>query len=254
VGVLFDEQVVHHPRPKPVSFLKAPRARASMAGRSRSPAAPNLPCSLRAVGRRADGGGHDGVRREEWQVGANEDWRFTDMAANMPRQWWWVKFWATYVSQQPMLVGLTLPLYALHSTPKPWDANEEQVIIAVSLTGARAARAPPCCRVLLLWPGHSCVLLLASHDAKLRWAPCHSAASCLHIKQRLQSPHQPGNCISCTARQSGSSCSTVACVLPAQGLRRRTHRCSWCTCTVVSGCGYFRALISSISINQTSCR
>ena len=113
--------------------------------------------------------------REEWQVGANEDWRFTDMAQTMPRHWWWVKFWATYVSQQPMLVGLTLPLYAIHTSQQPWNVSEEQYIVGICLTGApprpptrasacphqaaptRAtnARLPPCCAACLMTRGSS---------------------------------------------------------------------------------------------------
>jgi steroid 5-alpha reductase family enzyme len=31
-----------------------------------------------------------------------------------PRNWWWKSFFITYVSQQPMLVGVCLPLWAIN--------------------------------------------------------------------------------------------------------------------------------------------
>ncbi len=41
--------------------------------------------------------------REQWQVGAREDWRFTSMAVWLGRHWWWASFWLAYVSQQVCL-------------------------------------------------------------------------------------------------------------------------------------------------------
>lgn len=43
---------------------------------------------------------HNYLRKEKWQFGAREDWRFTDMRAQYGRQWWWVSFLAIYVAQQ----------------------------------------------------------------------------------------------------------------------------------------------------------
>lgn len=43
---------------------------------------------------------HNYFRRERWQWGAREDWRFTEMSQQYGKQWWWVSFFAVYVSQQ----------------------------------------------------------------------------------------------------------------------------------------------------------
>lgn len=43
---------------------------------------------------------NDDTRREGWQFGAREDWRFADLRAKLPRSWWLLSFFVTYVSQQ----------------------------------------------------------------------------------------------------------------------------------------------------------
>lgn len=43
---------------------------------------------------------HNYFRRENWQLGAREDWRFTEMSQQYGKYWWWVSFFAVYVSQQ----------------------------------------------------------------------------------------------------------------------------------------------------------
>lgn len=43
---------------------------------------------------------HNYFRREDWQWGAREDWRFTDMRRQYGKHWWWVSFFAVYLSQQ----------------------------------------------------------------------------------------------------------------------------------------------------------
>ena len=41
------------------------------------------------------------------------------------KHWWWISFFAVYISQHTMLMGLTLPIYAVSQSPKPfmlfWD-------------------------------------------------------------------------------------------------------------------------------------
>lgn len=67
---------------------------------------------------------HNYFRRERWQWGAREDWRFTEMSQQYGKQWWWVSFFAVYVSQQMFLIALSLPLYAVHTVNQPlnmWD-------------------------------------------------------------------------------------------------------------------------------------
>ncbi|KAJ8898720.1 hypothetical protein K2173_004873 [Erythroxylum novogranatense] len=67
---------------------------------------------------------HSYFRREKWQWGAREDWRFSDLRRRYGKRWWWISFFAVYVSQQVYLLGLSLPLYIIHLVDKPlniWD-------------------------------------------------------------------------------------------------------------------------------------
>lgn len=50
---------------------------------------------------------HNYFRREEWQWGAREDWRFADMRKIYPNNWWWMSFFVVYVSQQ-----VQIPLFS----------------------------------------------------------------------------------------------------------------------------------------------
>ncbi|GAB5364304.1 hypothetical protein AAMO2058_000958000 [Amorphochlora amoebiformis] len=61
---------------------------------------------------------HNYFRREKWQFGEKEDWRFTNYRKSMGWAWIPASFFMCYVSQQVMLVGLTLPFYAVHFFPK----------------------------------------------------------------------------------------------------------------------------------------
>lgn len=49
---------------------------------------------------------HNYFRREKWQWGAREDWRFTEMSQQYGKHWWWISFFAVYVSQQVSFFGL----------------------------------------------------------------------------------------------------------------------------------------------------
>lgn len=52
------------------------------------------------------------LRREDWQFGAQEDWRYNDMRKQHGRWWAVTSFFVVSVAQQPMLVGMTLPVWA----------------------------------------------------------------------------------------------------------------------------------------------
>ncbi|XP_058086197.1 uncharacterized protein C594.04c-like [Magnolia sinica] len=65
---------------------------------------------------------HSYFRRERWEWGAREDWRFSDMRKEYGKKWWWVSFFSVYASQQVFLIGICLPMYAVHSSEKPWNA------------------------------------------------------------------------------------------------------------------------------------
>ncbi|MEW5310038.1 MAG: hypothetical protein WDW38_001871 [Sanguina aurantia] len=84
---------------------------------------------------------HSYFRREGWQLGAREDWRFTDMAAQIGRSWWWVSFFAAYLSQQVMLVGITLPLAAIHSSAASWDPVVDTLSAIAAAAGIALAFA-----------------------------------------------------------------------------------------------------------------
>ena len=53
-------------------------------------------------------------RREKWICGEREDWRFTEMRQQYGKNFWWISFFVAFVSQQAMLIGLTLGLWAIH--------------------------------------------------------------------------------------------------------------------------------------------
>lgn len=64
---------------------------------------------------------HSYFRREKWEWGKREDWRFNEMREKYGKHWWWISFFAVYVSQQIFLMGICLPMYAIHSSNKSWD-------------------------------------------------------------------------------------------------------------------------------------
>jgi len=61
---------------------------------------------------------HNYLRREQWRLGFREDWRFEERRRGS-RHFWWYQFFYVYVAQQVLLVGLTLPFFAIQfrSTP-----------------------------------------------------------------------------------------------------------------------------------------
>ncbi|KAI3676638.1 hypothetical protein L1987_86250 [Smallanthus sonchifolius] len=77
---------------------------------------------------------HSYFRREKWQWGAREDWRFTDLAQQYGKNWWWVSFFAVYLIQQVFLIGVCLPMYVVHSVDTQWNVWDA-VAGAVCLTG-----------------------------------------------------------------------------------------------------------------------
>ncbi|XP_057717828.1 uncharacterized protein C594.04c-like [Arachis stenosperma] len=59
---------------------------------------------------------HNYLRRENWQWGQREDWRFTEMARQYGTHWWWASFLAIYLPHQIFLIALSLPMYVVHSS------------------------------------------------------------------------------------------------------------------------------------------
>lgn len=73
--------------------------------------------------------------REKWEVGAREDWRYADMRVRWGRAWPLVSFFLVYLIQQGMLVGLTLPLYAVFSSSKGWQHRLDLLATVGCITG-----------------------------------------------------------------------------------------------------------------------
>ncbi|OAY74644.1 uncharacterized protein C594.04c [Ananas comosus] len=67
---------------------------------------------------------HNYLRRERWEWGAREDWRFGEMRKEYGRSWWWISFFAVFLSQQVFLIGICLPMYAIHSSNEPWNIRD----------------------------------------------------------------------------------------------------------------------------------
>lgn len=61
---------------------------------------------------------HSYLRREKCRFGYREDWRFAKQR-NETRNFWWFQFFYVYVAQQFLLVGLTLPFFAVHFRNSP---------------------------------------------------------------------------------------------------------------------------------------
>jgi len=51
-------------------------------------------------------------RREAWRCGFREDWRYAKMRRERPG-FWWEQFFVVHIAQHFMLVGLTLPFWAM---------------------------------------------------------------------------------------------------------------------------------------------
>ncbi|KAK6802297.1 hypothetical protein RDI58_000077 [Solanum bulbocastanum] len=81
---------------------------------------------------------HSYFRRENWQLGVKQDWRYTDMSNQYGKNWWWISFFAIYLSQQVLQMGICLPLYIIHSVDKPL-VFLDFVAIAICLSGITIA-------------------------------------------------------------------------------------------------------------------
>jgi steroid 5-alpha reductase family enzyme len=57
---------------------------------------------------------HNYLRREGYRLGEREDWRYADMRKRWPGSFWLSSIFLVYAIQGPMLIGITLPIYATH--------------------------------------------------------------------------------------------------------------------------------------------
>jgi steroid 5-alpha reductase family enzyme len=108
---------------------------------------------------------HNYFRRERWRFGFREDWRFAEKR-RQSRHFAWTQFAYVYLAQQVMLVGLTLPYWAIHFRRAAfggWDgvlallallgigiahAADTQLDAFMRANRQRAARGEPRLRVL----------------------------------------------------------------------------------------------------------
>ncbi|PIA40875.1 hypothetical protein AQUCO_02400140v1 [Aquilegia coerulea] len=81
---------------------------------------------------------HSYFRREKWQWGEREDWRFNEMRIQYGKHWWWISFFLVYVSQQVLLMGICLPIYAVNSIDKAWN-SWDSIATFVCLIGIAVA-------------------------------------------------------------------------------------------------------------------
>lgn len=61
---------------------------------------------------------HCYLRREKWQLGDREDWRFNDMRRRHGRNWWWISLFAVYISQQVIIKLIKVLIYPVLTLPK----------------------------------------------------------------------------------------------------------------------------------------
>jgi steroid 5-alpha reductase family enzyme len=82
---------------------------------------------------------HNYLRRERWRFGLREDWRYAKMRRGRPG-FWWEQFFVVHLAQHAMLVGLTLPFWAIAFRPKPVGAPD-LVCLAGAMLGLAIAHA-----------------------------------------------------------------------------------------------------------------
>jgi len=58
------------------------------------------------------------------------------MRAKYGWHWWWISFFAVYAVQQLMLVGITLPLYSVHASDRPWNGLWDTIAAIGCILGA----------------------------------------------------------------------------------------------------------------------
>jgi hypothetical protein len=51
------------------------------------------------------------------------------------RHWWWMSFFAAYISQHFMLMGITWPLLSIHTVNLPWHPVWDTLALAICVTG-----------------------------------------------------------------------------------------------------------------------
>ena len=82
---------------------------------------------------------HNYFRREGWRFGLREDWRYAEMRRERPH-FWLEQFFVVYLAQHAMLLGLSLPFWAIAFRPVPPGAGDV-MLFALAIFGIGIARA-----------------------------------------------------------------------------------------------------------------
>ena len=77
---------------------------------------------------------HSYFRREGWRIGWREDWRFALYRQQLGLWWYPASFFIAYISQHAMLIGLTLPYHAVHTSSEPFCITD-CIAACLCLTG-----------------------------------------------------------------------------------------------------------------------
>jgi len=54
------------------------------------------------------------ARKDGFQIGVRQDWRYTLFQERDPKNWWWKSFFWVYASQHIMIAGLFINLWAVN--------------------------------------------------------------------------------------------------------------------------------------------
>jgi steroid 5-alpha reductase family enzyme len=78
-------------------------------------------------------------RREAWRFGLREDWRYAEMRRERPH-FWIEQFFVVHLAQHAMLVGLTLPFYAIAFRPAATGLGDlalaASALLGIAIAGA----------------------------------------------------------------------------------------------------------------------
>jgi len=78
-------------------------------------------------------------RREGWRFGLREDWRYEKMRRERPG-FWWEQLVVVHLAQHAMLVGLTLPFWAMSFVPVPVGVGDA-FCFGLAIAGISVAHA-----------------------------------------------------------------------------------------------------------------
>ena len=81
---------------------------------------------------------HSYLRREEYCIGHKHDWRFDMLQKKNPKFWQLTSFFIVYANQHPMIIGQSLPFWAVHvgkSAATPFGSWTDLIGIFLAILG-----------------------------------------------------------------------------------------------------------------------